>query len=66
VLCSGAGESPTKALEAAGIRVVLMEGLIDEAAHAVYEGRPVRAPMRRVGCGRAAGTCQGDGTGCGA
>jgi nitrogen fixation protein NifB len=64
LLVSSAGAAPRSILTRHGIRVVMMEGLIEEGLEAVYEGRDVRAPLRkehRCGSGVA---CGGDGTGC--
>ena len=62
LLCSGAGEPPQKALREKGVQVVVMEGLVEDALRSVYNGEPVRAPLRRHSCGAG---CGGDGTGCG-
>ena len=65
VLVASAGNAPQAALAQAGIRVVMMEGLIDEGLEAVYSNRPVRAPLRQSHrCGAGVG-CAGDGMGCG-
>jgi nitrogen fixation protein NifB len=62
LLCSGAGEPPQKLLRENGVEVVVMEGLVEDALRSVYNGEPVRAPLRRHSCGAG---CGGDGTGCG-
>jgi nitrogen fixation protein NifB len=65
VLTSSAGGKPTKVLARRGIRVVMMEGLIDEGLEAAFAGVSVRAPLRREhACGSGA-SCAGDGMGCG-
>jgi nitrogen fixation protein NifB len=64
VLVSSAGPKPTDALQKEGIKVIVMEGLIDEALSAIYKGREVKAPVRAFKCGKGA-TCGGDGGGCG-
>jgi nitrogen fixation protein NifB len=64
VLVSSAGPKPTDALMQAGIKVVVMEGLIDEALSAIYKGQEVKAPVRAFKCGQGV-TCGGDGGGCG-
>ena len=65
VLTSSAGQSPTAALADRGVRVVMMEGLIEEGLEATFAGRSVRAPLRREHqCGAGAG-CSGNGMGCG-
>ena len=65
VLVTSAGNSPQAILAQAGIRVVMMEGLIEEGLSAAYANQPVRAPLRRShSCGAGAG-CSGNGMGCG-
>jgi nitrogen fixation protein NifB len=64
VLVSSAGPAPCAVLGEAGIRVVFMEGLIDEGLQAVYGGHPIRAPLRREHQCGAGASCAGDGTGC--
>jgi nitrogen fixation protein NifB len=65
VICTSAGGKPASALKEAGIRVVMMEGLIEEGLEAVYAGRDVRAPLRKEHRCGAGASCAGDGTGCG-
>ena len=61
VLCTSVGPKPTRVLQESGIRVVMMEGLIEEGLEAVYTGREVRAPLRQEHrCGVGA-SCAGDG-----
>ena len=62
ILVSSAGPRPTETLNSEGIKVVVMEGLIDEALSAIYSGREIKAPVREFKCGVA---CTGDGSGCG-
>jgi nitrogen fixation protein NifB len=64
VLVSSAGPKPTDALQRAGVKVIVMEGLIDQALTDIYGGQPVKAPVRAFRCGKGAG-CTGDGGGCG-
>jgi nitrogen fixation protein NifB len=64
VLVSSAGPRPTSMLEESGIRVIVMEGLIDEALTTIYSGKEVKAPVREFKCGKGA-SCGGDGAGCG-
>lgn len=62
LLVASAGKSPYEVLTNRGIRIVMMEGLIEEGLHAVYGGQEIRAPLRcehRCGSG-----CAGTGTGC--
>jgi nitrogen fixation protein NifB len=64
LLVSSAGSAPVEVLRREGVRVVMMEGLIEEGLEAVYAGNSVRAPLRREHrCGAGAG-CAGDGQGC--
>ena len=64
VLVSSAGPRPTSLLEESGIRVIVMEGLIDEALTTIYSGKQVKAPVRAFKCGKGV-SCGGDGAGCG-
>jgi nitrogen fixation protein NifB len=62
LLCSGAGDNPRAVLHEHGLRVVVMEGLIEDALRAIYSGADIRSPLRKHTCGSG---CAGDGTGCG-
>ena len=62
LLVSGIGPKPTKVLRDSGIKVVVMEGLIEEALERIYAGEEIRAPIRPTKCGE---KCAGDGGGCG-
>jgi nitrogen fixation protein NifB len=65
LLVASAGESPRSALKSRGIRVLMMEGLIEEGLEAVYQGVEIRAPLRQQHrCGSGSG-CVGTGMGCG-
>jgi nitrogen fixation protein NifB len=64
VLVSSAGSAPVEVLRRQGIRVVMMEGLIEEGLEAVFAGQNVRAPLRREHRCGAGATCAGDGQGC--
>ncbi len=63
VLVAGAGENPVSALGGAGLKVIVMEGLIDQALSDVFSGKAVRAPVRKFKCG---GGCSGGSLGCSA
>ena len=72
LLCANAGQSPKVALAKHGIRVMVAEGLIEEALDAVYNNLKPRMPARvlapAAGCdsdGVGCGGCPGTGTGCG-
>jgi nitrogen fixation protein NifB len=62
ILVSGIGPNPTRILRDSGIKVVVMEGLIEEALERIYAGDDIRAPLRPTKCGE---KCTGDGGGCG-
>ena len=64
LLVSGIGGNPQKVLSAAGIEVLKIEGLIDEAVRAVFAGEPLNHMVKRslTKCGEA---CSGSGMGCG-
>ncbi len=65
LLTASAGQAPATLLARQGIRVVMMEGLIEEGLAAVFAGRNVRAPLRKEHrCGAGAG-CSGNAMGCG-
>lgn len=66
LLVTAAGPSPTRVLAAKGLRVVEMDGLIDEGLKAIFANQPIPAAMKRQfsGCSQGAG-CRGTGTGCG-
>ena len=64
VLVASAGQAPRQALVSRGIKLVMMEGLIDEGLDAVFRGEEIRAPLRKNHrCGSGAG-CSGNGQGC--
>lgn len=66
VLVSGVGRTPQAVLEEADLRVIVMEGLVEEGVDAVLEGREIpRMLLREPGsCGMGLG-CSGTGMGCG-
>lgn len=63
ILVSGSGETPRKVIEGEGIRIVEMEGLIEEGVTALLENREIPAVLKRrfMGCGAA---CSGKGDRC--
>jgi nitrogen fixation protein NifB len=64
VLVASAGQAPREALVSRGIKLVMMEGLIEEGLDAVFRGEEIRAPLRKNHrCGSGAG-CSGNGQGC--
>ena len=64
LLVSGVGENPRKTLAAAGVEVLEIEGLIDEAVRALFAGEGLNHMVKRspTACGAA---CSGSGAGCG-
>lgn len=62
IVVSGAGETPKRILSAAGIEVVLAEGLVDDVVDRLYTGRPVNHLVPRCSTCE---TCPGAGNGCG-
>jgi nitrogen fixation protein NifB len=66
LLVNAAGPTPMKVLTQHGLKVVEMEGLIDEGLRAVFADKPIPSGMKRrfTSCG-AGISCKGTGTGCG-
>jgi nitrogen fixation protein NifB len=64
LLVSGAGDAPRRVLEKNGIIVHEVEGLIDDAVKAIFEGKNINHMIRRKPrvCGS---ECGGKGMGCG-
>jgi nitrogen fixation protein NifB len=66
ILVTAAGPSPQRVLTASGIKVIEMEGIIEEGLKAVYANKPIPASLKRRFSGCGAGiSCKGSGTGCG-
>jgi nitrogen fixation protein NifB len=64
LLVASAGQAPISMLAQKGIRVLLMEGLIEEGLTSVYRNVEIRAPLRQQHhCGSGSG-CSGNGLGC--
>jgi nitrogen fixation protein NifB len=63
LLVSGVGANPQKVLTGAGIEVLEIEGLIDEALRTVFAGESLKHMTKRslTACGS---SCQGSGVGC--
>jgi nitrogen fixation protein NifB len=66
LLVNAAGPTPMKILTQHGLKVMEMEGLIEEGLRAVFADKPIPAAMKRrfTSCG-AGVSCKGTGTGCG-
>ena len=64
LLVNGVGERPRQALSAKGLELYEIEGLIDDAVGAVFNGDSLRPLIKRAktACGAA---CSGTGMGCG-
>lgn len=62
LLVSGVGPKPTRILEQSGLKVIVMEGLLDEALTCISAGQEIRSPIRKTKCGD---RCSGTGNGCG-
>lgn len=65
LLVSDMGDTPRRFLQEAGIKPVLMSGLIEHGLRAIYNGKGLDALKKRTRSACALGSCQGDGTGCG-
>lgn len=63
LLVAGVGGSPVKVLQASGIRVIQMTGLIDEGLEAVYNGKQIRN-VKKADAFRCGETCRGTASGC--
>jgi nitrogen fixation protein NifB len=63
LLVAGVGGSPVKVLQASGIRVIQMTGLIDEGLEAVYNGKQIRT-VKKADAFRCGETCRGTASGC--
>jgi nitrogen fixation protein NifB len=61
LLCSSAGQTPLETLAGTGLKVLMTEGLIDQALNDVYAGRPPAVSLCAKPCGSG---CSGDGMGC--
>ena len=64
VLVNGAGQNPTKILKSLGVKVIQMEGLIEDGLNWIYKGEPLMSScsVAKIKCGD---SCSGTGMGCG-
>jgi nitrogen fixation protein NifB len=62
LLVSGIGPRPMQTLAKAGLRVTVMEGVIENTLRDIRAGTPIKSPVRKFKCGA---SCAGTGTGCG-
>jgi nitrogen fixation protein NifB len=65
LLVNGAGDSPKKVLNANGIEVLVLEGVIEEAVHAIFTGEDVKHLMKSSQIHACGSSCSGTGGGCG-
>ncbi|HLP15285.1 MAG TPA: radical SAM protein [Bacteroidota bacterium] len=63
LLVAGVGGTPTRILQASGLRVIQMTGLIDEGLEAVYNGTPIRT-VKKADAFKCGETCRGTASGC--
>ena len=64
LLVSGIGDTPRDLLTRKGMRILEIEGMIEDAVNAIIQGEPIRHMKKRQG-GGCDGACRGGGTGCG-
>ncbi|GAK52439.1 nitrogenase cofactor biosynthesis protein NifB [Candidatus Moduliflexus flocculans] len=64
LLVSGIGKNPQDTLKSAGVNVMVVEGMIDDAVSSLFKGEHINhlAKRQRTVCGEA---CSGTGGGCG-
>ena len=65
LLVNGAGDSPTKVMKAKGIEVMVLEGVIEEAVHGVFNGQDLKHLMKSSQIHACGSSCSGTGGGCG-
>lgn len=63
ILVGNVGKRPTEVLEEAGVRVIEMEGFVEEGLDAVFQGKPLRCAKPR-GLSSCSSGCGGGGGGC--
>jgi len=63
ILTGGVGESPSKVLQLAGIKVIQMTGLIDTGLDAVYKNTPLRT-LKKADMFKCGESCKGNAQGC--
>jgi nitrogen fixation protein NifB len=64
LLAGGAGSSPVRVLQASGIRVIQMTGLIDSGLDVVYKGKILRT-IKKADAFKCGQSCSGNASGCG-
>ena len=63
ILTGGAGANPSDILQANGIRVMQMTGLIDTGLDAVFKNKPLRT-LKKADMQKCGESCRGDAQGC--
>jgi nitrogen fixation protein NifB len=63
ILVEGVGEKPLKILQASGIRVIQMTGIIDAGLDGVYNGKSIKT-VQKADAFKCGATCRGTATGC--
>ncbi len=64
MLAGGVGPSPVRVLQASGIRVIQMTGLIDNGLDVVYKGKVLRT-IKKADAFKCGESCSGNAQGCG-
>ena len=65
LLVNGAGDSPKKVLNAHGIEVLVLEGVIEEAVYGIFTGQDLKHLMKSSQIHACGSSCSGTGGGCG-
>ncbi|MFZ4800658.1 MAG: nitrogenase cofactor biosynthesis protein NifB [Chlorobium sp.] len=65
LLVNGAGDSPKKVLNANGIDVLVIEGVIEEAVYGLFTGQDLKHLMKSSQIHACGSSCSGTGGGCG-
>lgn len=65
LLVNGAGNAPKEVLLASGLEVLVLEGMIDEAVSALYNGQDLKHLMKSNQIHVCKASCSGTGGGCG-
>ncbi len=65
LLVNGAGDSPKKVMQANGIEVLVLEGIIEEAVYGIFTGQDLKHLMKSSQIHACGSSCSGTGGGCG-
>jgi nitrogen fixation protein NifB len=63
LLAGGVGKNPVEILEASGVKVIQMTGLIDTGLDAVYKNTPLKT-LKKADMQKCGESCRGDAQGC--